>query len=65
MKGNTITAELLKNEFLGVRPNRKTICQAFVIHLTKYKERVAIGNKASATPEIPLRKSTKNNDGAG
>jgi site-specific recombinase XerD len=47
--GKTITAELLKNEFLGVRPNRKTICQAFEIHLTKYKERVAIGNKASAT----------------
>jgi site-specific recombinase XerD len=47
--GKTITAELLKNEYLGVRPNRKTICQVFEFHLQKYKERVAAGNKAPAT----------------
>jgi site-specific recombinase XerD len=47
--GKTITAELLKNEFLGVRPNRKTLCEVFEIHLKKYKERVKAGNKALAT----------------
>jgi len=47
--GKTVTAELLKNEFLGVRPNQKTLCQVFDIHLIKYKERVVAGNKSPAT----------------
>jgi hypothetical protein len=44
--GKTITAELLKNELLGIRPNRKTLCEDFEIQLKKYKERVKAGNKA-------------------
>ncbi|MDP4254970.1 MAG: site-specific integrase, partial [Bacteroidota bacterium] len=47
--GKTVTAEMIKNEFHGVRPNRKTLCQAFEVHLKKYQDRVEAGNKAPAT----------------
>jgi site-specific recombinase XerD len=47
--GKTVTAELLKNEYLGVRPDRHSLCTAFEVHIKRMSEKVKVGNKASAT----------------
>jgi site-specific recombinase XerD len=48
-QGKTVTAELLKNEYLGLRPQRHSLCDAFDLHLKKIGEKVKVGNKAKAT----------------
>jgi Phage integrase SAM-like domain/Arm DNA-binding domain len=47
--GKTVTAELLKNEYLGARPDRHSLCTAFEVHIKRMSEKVKVGNKASAT----------------
>jgi len=47
--GKTVTAELLKNEYLGIHPDRYKLCTAFKVHLKRMKEKVKVGNKAPAT----------------
>jgi hypothetical protein len=47
--GKTVTAELLKNEYLGVRPERHSLCTAFEVHIKRMSEKVKAGNKAAAT----------------
>jgi site-specific recombinase XerD len=47
--GKTVTAELLKNEYLGLRPDRHSLCTAFEIHIKRMTEKVKVGNKAPAT----------------
>lgn len=47
--GKTVTAELLKNEYLGPRPDRHSLCTAFEVHIKRMTEKVQVGNKAPAT----------------
>ncbi len=47
--GKTVTAELLKNEYLGLRPDRHSPCTAFEVHIKRITEKVKVGNKAPAT----------------
>jgi hypothetical protein len=48
--GKTLTAELLKNEYLGIRPERQTLCTAFDVHLKRMGEKVKVGNKGPRYP---------------
>ncbi len=47
--GKTVTAELLKNEYLGLRPDRHSLCTAFEVFIKRMGEKVKVGNKSSAT----------------
>jgi site-specific recombinase XerD len=48
-RGETITAEAIKNEYVGKRIERRTICQGFAFKLRLLKEEVARKKKAEAT----------------
>jgi site-specific recombinase XerD len=47
--GKTVTAQSLKNEYLGLRPDRHSLCTAFEVHIKRMTEKVEVGNKAPAT----------------
>src|SRR5258708_7758583 len=47
--GKTVTAELLKNEYLGIRQECHKLCTAFEVHLKRMEEKVKVRNKAPAT----------------
>jgi len=47
--GKTVTAEILKNEYLGLRPERHSLCTAFETHIKRITEKMKAGHKAPAT----------------
>ncbi|HVU94851.1 MAG TPA: site-specific integrase [Puia sp.] len=47
--GKTVTAELLKNEYLGLRRDRHTLCTAFEVYVNRVTEKMKSGHKAPAT----------------
>ncbi len=47
--GRTITPLLLKNEFLGISENRKTINEAFSLLLKQYEEKLKIAKTSKTT----------------
>lgn len=47
--GKTVSAEILKNEYLGLRPNRQSLCTAFEVHIKRIIEKMKAGHKAPAT----------------
>jgi len=47
--GKTVTAEILKNEFQGLRPDRHSLCTAFEVHIKRITEKMNAGRKAPAT----------------
>ena len=47
--GKTVTAEMLKNEYLGLRPERHSLCTAFETHIKRITEKMKAGHKAPAT----------------
>jgi hypothetical protein len=47
--GKTVSAEILKNEYLGLRPDRHSLCTAFEVHIKRVTEKMKAGHKAPAT----------------
>ncbi len=47
--GKTVSAEILKNEYLGLRPERHSLCTAFETHIKRITEKMKAGHKAPAT----------------
>jgi len=47
--GKTVTAEILKLEYLGIRAERKSLCEVFDFHLKQYKEKAEKQAIAPAT----------------
>ena len=47
--GKTVSAEILKNEYLGLRPDRHSLCTAFEVHIKRITEKMKAGHKAPAT----------------
>lgn len=46
---NTITAELIKNEYLGIREKTKTLKELLDYYYDRFKQKVSIGQKAANT----------------
>ncbi len=47
--GKTVTPLLLKNEYLGISEDRKTLKEAFVFLIQQYRDKVNIGKMSTAT----------------
>lgn len=47
--GRTVTPLLLKNEYLGISEDRKTLKEAFVFLIQQYRDKVNIGKMSTAT----------------
>lgn len=47
--GKTLSADMLKNEYLGLRPERHSLCTAFETHINRISEKMKAGHKAPAT----------------
>lgn len=46
-----ITAEILKNAYLGIGVQQRTLCETFELHNRRFAEKVKAGKKAPATLE--------------
>lgn len=42
----TVTAELLKNAYMGIGPKPKSLCEAFDFHIYRFEQKVKAGHKS-------------------